>query len=87
MWVKSSSNEKPLEVQEVSNGRYLLHRNIEEKTRVNEKGETITYWDYEECLVSSMEYNIIEAINQKELKRECVIRDEYTQELIEEGIL
>ena len=63
MWTKSSSNEKPLEVQKVAHDRYLLHRNIKEVTKNDIEGKEYTVYEYEEMLVSPVEKEIMSETN------------------------
>lgn len=61
MWHKSNSNMRPDEVQLVAGNRYLLHRNIVEKT-VEKNGEERTAFEYEEKLVTADEYKLIQEL-------------------------
>lgn len=83
MWRYAESNEQPATVQELSGGRVLVRRNI--TTRETEEGNTI--YQYEERVMSAVEYGTREAVQDMELKREAEIIDDYTLELIEEGVL
>lgn len=82
MWRKAESNEQPLEVQELSGNRVLVRRNI--TSRDTEDG---VVWQYEERIMSSVEYGTREAVYDIQLRRESEIIDDYTMALIEEGVL
>lgn len=66
MWYKSSSTVKPEVVQSVSGGRYLLHRNIEEVEKTDEKGMREKFYCYEERLVTESEFKLIKELEAKE---------------------
>ena len=83
MWRAAESNTKPEAAIALSDGRVLVRRNITEKQ--TEDGNTI--YRYEERIMSAVEYGTREAVNDMELKREAEIIDDYTLELIEEGVL
>lgn len=80
---KAFSKEKPLEIEPVGHDRYLLRKNITES--VNDNGKI--YYTYKEQLIDKTAKVIIEAVNDKEARREADILDEYTNRLIEEGLL
>lgn len=83
MWRTAESNTKPEAAVALSDGRVLVRRNITEKQ--TEEGNTI--YQYEERIMSAVEYGTREAVQDMELKREAEIIDDYTLELIEEGVL
>lgn len=83
MWRTAESNTKPEAAIALSDGRVLVRRNITEKQ--TEEGNTI--YQYEERIMSAVEYGTREAVQDMELKREAEIIDDYTMELIEEGVL
>lgn len=83
MWTRSYSKEKPLESEPVGHDRVIIRKGINES--VSETGD-ISY-TYVEKVVSETEKDIMEAINEMEIKRENEIIDEYTALLIEEGVL
>ena len=83
MWRTAESNTKPEAAIALSDGRVLVRRNITEKQ--TEEGNTI--YQYEERIMSAVEYGTREAVQDMELKREAEIIDDYTLELIEEGVL
>ena len=84
MWSKSYSKEKPLEAEKTVDERYIIRRNIKEEK--SDYGEE-KYYSCEECVVTSSEYLLIQRIDEIELKREADIVEEYTLQLIEEGVL
>lgn len=83
MWRTAESNTKPEAAIALSDGRVLVRRNITEKQ--TEEGNTA--YQYEERIMSAVEYGTREAVNDMELKRETEIIDDYTLELITEGVL
>lgn len=83
MWRTAESNEQPETAIELSGGRVLVRRNITSK----ETAEGNTVYQYEERIMSEVEYGTREAVNEMELKRETEIIDDYTLELITEGVL
>ena len=83
MWRTAESNEQPALEVELSNGRVLVRRNV--TTKQTAEGNTV--YQYEERIMSAVEYGTREAVNDMEIKREAEIVDEYTLELIEEGVL
>lgn len=83
MWRYAESNTKPEAAIALSDGRVLVRRNITEKQ--TEEGNTA--YQYEERIMSAVEYGTREAVQDMELKREAEIIDDYTMELIEEGVL
>ena len=62
-WIKSRSNNRPKEVEIVSNNRYLLHRNIKEIK--DEEGNTL-YYDYEEKLITETEYKLLQELQNRD---------------------
>lgn len=83
MWRAAESNTKPETAIALSDGRVLVRRNITEKQ--TEEGNSA--YRYEERIMSAVEYGTREAVQDMELKREAEIIDDYTMELIEEGVL
>ena len=83
MWSKSYSKEKPLEAEKTVDGRYIIRRNIKEEV----SGDGKKSYSCEECIVTNSEYLLIQRIDEIELKREADIVEEYTLQLIEEGVL
>ena len=82
-WRKAEGNNNPNEPLVLSGNRYLIYRNIEEKT--NDEG--VIYYTYEEKIVSDIELTILEGFNNLEIKREAEIIDDYTMQLINEGVI
>lgn len=83
MWRTAESNTEPAVAETLSDGRVLVRRNITSKKTM--EGNTV--YQYEERIMSAVEYGTREAVNDMELKREAEIIDDYTLELIEEGVL
>ena len=83
MFRKSQSKEKPLAVENVGNGRYIVRQNITEAQ--NEQGET--FYTYDENIVTKDVLDVMQCVEAVEIKREAAIIDEYTMQLIEEGSL
>ena len=83
MWRTAESNTEPAVAKTLSDGRVLVRRNITSKKTT--EGNTV--YQYEERIMSAVEYGTREAVNDMELKREAEIIDDYTLELIEEGVL
>lgn len=83
MWRTAESNTEPAITEELSNGRVLVRRNITSKKTT--EGNTV--YQYEERIMSNIEYGTREAVNDMLIKRESEIIDDYTLMLIEEGVL
>lgn len=83
LWTKSESNTKPNEISNLNNGKILVRKNIIEET----SSEGNIKYCYEERIMDLMEYSILDALQNKILKRESEIIDEYTLKLIEEGVI
>ena len=75
-WVTAHSNEKPEMFQKAGNDKYLLHQNIVENT--DEDGNKSYTYD---------EYFIVKSLQDVSFRREAEIIDEYTEKLIEEGVI
>ena len=91
--VTGSQSEKPLEVDAVSSENTIyLRRNIKEVEIENEvSGEKVTMWQYEERQLTPQEYTLYtifkEGIDEiTDFQKQSVI-DEYTEELIKEGVI
>lgn len=82
-WVVAHSNIKPETFQKAGNDKYLLHQNIVENT--DEEGNKS--YTYDERIISCDEYFILNSLQSVELKREAEIIDEYTEKLIDEGVI
>lgn len=83
MFTKSQSKEKPLAVENVGNDRYIIRQNIIEA----DDGNGGTIYTYDENIVTKSVLDVMQCVEDVELKREAVIIDEYTQQLMEEGTL
>lgn len=83
MFTKSQSKTKPLTVENVGNDRYIIRQNIEE----TDDGNGGTIYTYNENIVTKSALDVMQCVEGVELKREAVIIDEYTQQLMEEGTL
>ncbi len=83
----SESRVKPAETEKITNGRYLVRRNIREESRTDENGAAFLMWVYDEAVVSEAEYAAAVALQGAELRREAEIIDDYTLKLIAEGTI
>ena len=83
MFTKSQSKEKPLAVENVGNGHYIVRQNIT-KLKDEQGG---TFYTYDENIVTKDVLDVIQCVENVEIKREAAIIDEYTMQLIEEGSL
>ena len=83
MFTKAQSKEKPLEVENVGNNRYIVRQNITEAQ--NEQGEM--FYTYDENIMTKDALDIMQCVEGIEIKREATIIDEYTMQLIKEGSL
>lgn len=83
MFAKAQSKEKPLAVENVGNGRYIVRQNIAELK--DEQGDT--FYSYDENIVTKDVLDVMQCVEGVEIKREAAIIDEYTMQLIEEGSL
>ena len=91
--VTGSQSEKPLEVDAVSSESTIyLRRNIKEVEIENEvSGEKVTMWHYEERQLTPQEYTLYTIVKEgiyeiTDFQKQSVI-DEYTEELIKEGVI
>ena len=78
---------RPVEVQALPDGRYMVRKNIIQIEKESVNGETITHWGYDEAVASAVEYAAYSAALAVESKREAEIVDEYTLKLIEEDLI
>ena len=83
MFTKAQSKEKPLAVENVGNGRYVVRQNITESN--DEQGGV--FYTYDENIVTKDVLDVMQCVEAVEIKREAAIIDEYTMQLIEEGSL
>ena len=91
--VTGSQSEKPLEVDAVSSDSTVyLRRNIKKVEIENEvSGEKVTMWQYEERQLTPQEYTLYAIVKEgideiTDFQKQSVI-DEYTEELIKEGVI
>ena len=91
--VTGSQSEKPLEVDAVSSESTIyLRRNIKKVEIENEvSGEKVTMWQYEERQLTPQEYTLYAIVKEgideiTDFQKQSVI-DEYTEELIKEGVI
>ena len=91
--VTGSQSKKPLEVDAVSSESTIyLRRNIKEVEIENEvSGEKVTMWHYEERQLTPQEYTLYTSVKEgideiTDFQKQSVI-DEYTEELIKEGVI
>ena len=83
MFTKAQSKEKPLAVENVGNGRYVVRQNITESN--DEQGGV--FYTYDENIVTKDVLDVMQCVEAVEIKREAAIIDEYTMQLIKEGSL
>lgn len=74
------SEVRPLEVEKITDNRYYIRKDIVVK-------EDSSLYEYKEALISDVEYAVWSATQNIETKREAEIIDEYTLQLIDEGVL
>lgn len=86
-FVKSESRQAPQAVEKINGGRYLVRRNITKESRTGTDGEQVEIFVYDEAVADAAEYAAYAAVEAAELKRESDIVDEYTLQLIDEGVL
>ncbi len=86
-FVKSESRQAPQAVEKINGGRYLVRRNITKESRTGINGEKVEVFIYDEAVADVAEYAAYAAVEAAELKRESDIVDEYTLQLIDEGVL
>lgn len=82
MFRKAYSKEKPLAFENIGKGVYVIRQNI---TKI-QNGDDVSY-SFEENIVTKDAADIMECADKKEIKREAAIIDEYTLQLIDEGVL
>lgn len=86
------SREKPIEIDlKASQNGVYVRENIIEEIREDEKGDKYTVYCYDERFLTHAEYERYlitnDVVTNIELKHESDIIDNYTLQLIEEGIL
>ena len=98
--VTGSQTTKPEEIDLTSSGTTVyLRKNIQQITQENEEGESVQLWEYDEQEMTVQEYEQMQLISKiveekttgivksvTEFQREEVI-DEYTEQLIEGGLI
>ena len=95
---KAESLIKPSEIDTTSTpDGIFIRKNIEAVESENENGETVIKYQYDEALLTVDEYEtyktaqykevVSEAVNSVNLRREAEIIDDYTLQLIEEGVI
>lgn len=82
MFTTCEWNNEPNAVEKLKNGSYRVNRNITTITRDN-----ITLYRGETAIMTAESYAAYLGSQQAEQKREDAIIDDYTQELIEEGLI
>lgn len=84
-WKKEKCAERPLELQTIADGIYMQRRNITQVDHEAADGiEAYTDWECECREITVAEYEILKSI--EEIDNAKAI-DEYTMQLIEEGVL
>ena len=84
-WTVERCAEQPEELQEISSNTYMQRRNIAERQAEETEGmPTHTEWVCESREISIDDYNMLKSI--QEINTQGAI-DEYTQQLVEGGIL
>lgn len=86
-YIKSESNIRPVEVEAISGSRFFIRKNIEEKTKTDDEGNTTTYYTYNEAIASEAEFAAFSAAEVIKIRHENEIIDTYTLQLIEQGAL
>ncbi len=83
----TESRAQPETTLPITGGRHLVRKNIRKESRTDEKGAAFFMWVYDEAVANAAEYAAYVAVEAAELKREREIVDEYTLQLIDEGVL
>lgn len=83
-WTQEICASQPDELQKIADGLYMQRRNIEEVEKTDEDGNTYTQYECESREITVSEYQMLSSI--EEIDTTAAI-DEYTLELIEEGLL
>lgn len=86
-YVKSESNIRPAEVEAITGGRYLIRKNITEVTKEDNDGNKINYFEYEEAIATEAEFAAFATAQAICLRHDEQVIDEYTMQLISEGVL
>lgn len=82
MFTKCEWNEAPASIEKLNNGSYRVNRNV----RTMEKDGITTYVG-ETAVMTEVVYSAYIGAREVEISHEDEIIDNYTQELIEEGII
>lgn len=94
--VQGSQTDRPLEVDTCSSTTTVyLRRNITQVEKTEENGDVQKLWEYEECTMTQKEYasNLVllsllkDAVNSITSYQKQDTIDEYTMQLVEEGVL
>lgn len=84
-WTKERCSEEPQELQLVADGIYIQGKNIEKVQHEATEGmEAYTDWECDSREITVSEYQMLESI--KQINTDKAI-DDYTAQLIEEGLL
>lgn len=83
----SESRLRPLNTEKISGNRYVVRKNIKEESRTDDNGAAFVLWTYDETVMSEAEFAAYRAVESFEAAREIDIIDDYTMQLIEEGVL
>lgn len=86
-WTEERCSEKPLKLQIIADGLYMQRRNIKEVTHEADKVagmEAYTEWVCESREISVSEYEMLKSIEEIDTTQAI---DDYTMQLIEEGVL
>lgn len=84
-WTKERCSEKPQELQLVADGIYIQRKNIKEVEHEAAKDmEAYTDWECDSREITVSEYQMLKSI--EEINTDKAI-DDYTAQLIEEGLL
>ncbi len=84
-WKEEHLSSQPDALQQIAQGLYIERRNIREVTHeAADDMEAYTDWVCESRIISVDEYHMLQAI--KEIDTQKAI-DDYTEQLIEEGLL
>lgn len=86
-YVKSESKTRPAEVEAITGGRYLVRKNIAEATKEDSDGKKIAYFEYEEAVATEAEFAAYATAQAMTLRHDEQVIDEYTMQLIDEGVL
>lgn len=84
-WTKERCSEEPQELQLVADGIYIQRKNIKKVQHEATEGmEAYTDWECDSREITVSEYQMLESI--KQINTDKAI-DDYTAQLIEEGLL